>query len=462
MTHYDLVIIGTGSGNSLVTPDFNDKRVAVIEKGLFGGTCLNVGCIPTKMFVYAAEVATAIRGASRYGVDASLDQVRWADIRDRVFGRIDPIAAGGKNYRVSGGDAQNTTAYLGTATFTGPRELSVEVDGVTEQVTGDQVVIATGSYATVPPVVEASGVAYETSDTVMRLDALPASMVILGGGFIATEFAHVFSSLGVEVTIVNRGAQLLRKEDTEISEAFTQIAQDTWDVRLNRTVSTLASDDRGVHLTLDDGTTADGEVLLVATGRAPATADLGLDLAGVERHDDGRVRVDEFGRTNAEGVWSLGDASNAYQLKHVANAEARAIAHNLTHPDDLRELNHRHVPAGVFTHPQIASVGMTEEQAREAGHDVTVKTQAYGDTAYGWAMEDTTSLCKLVADRATGQLLGAHIMGPNATTVIQPVIQAMNFGLSAADMARGQYWIHPAMIEVLENALLGLDVPHGE
>lgn len=459
MTHYDLVIIGTGSGNSLVTPDFDDKRVAIIEKGVFGGTCLNVGCIPTKMFVYAAEVATTIRGASRYGVDATVDQVRWADIRDRVFGRIDPISAGGKEFRVSGGDTNNTTTYLGRATFTGPRALSVDVDGTPHEVTGDQVVIATGSHATVPALVRDAGVPYETSDTVMRMDTLPASMVILGGGFIAAEFAHVFASLGVRVTLVNRSAHLLRKEDTEISEAFTRIAQDTWDVRLERTVAQAAAGEDGVRLTLDDGSTAEGEVLLVATGRAPSTADLGLDLAGVEVHEDGRVRVDEFGRTNAEGVWALGDASNAFQLKHVANSEARTVAHNLVHPDDLRALNHRHIPAGVFTHPQIASVGLTEEQARSEGYDLAVKTQKYGDTAYGWAMEDTTSLCKIVADRASGQILGGHVMGPDATTIIQPVIQAMSFGLSAPEMARGQYWIHPAMSEVLENALLGLDLP---
>lgn len=457
MTHYDLVIIGTGSGNSLVTPDFDGKRVAVIERGIFGGTCLNVGCIPTKMFVYAAEVATTVRDSARYGVDATLDKVRWHDIRDRVFGRIDPISEGGKTFRVEG---PNTTAYLGQATFTGPRALEVDVDGTTHEVTGDQVVVATGSHATVLPVIAEAGVPYETSDTVMRIDELPETMVILGGGFIAAEFAYVFASLGVRVTVVQRGSRLLRHEDAEISEAFTRVAEQQWDVRLGRTVENASEQDGGVRLALDDGTSVDADLLLVATGRDPSTDGLGLDRAGVETEDDGLVRIDTYGRTSADGVWALGDAANAYQLKHVANHEARVIAHNLTHPDDLREIRYRAVPHGVFSHPQIAAVGLTEADARAGGYDVTAATRQYGDTAYGWAMEDTTGLCKLVADRATGLLLGATIMGPDATTVIQPVIQAMSFDLPATDMARAQYWIHPAMAEVLENALLGLDLPH--
>lgn len=454
MTHFDLAIIGTGSGNSLVTPDFDDKRVAVIEEGIFGGTCLNVGCIPTKMFVYAADVADQVRGAERYGVDAHLDGVRWRDIRDRVFGRIDPIAAGGKDYRVNG---PNTTAYLGHARFVGPKSLEVDVDGRTEQVTADQIVIATGAHAVIPDAIAESGVAFHTSDTIMRIDDLPASMVIVGGGFIAAEFAHVFSALGVEVKIVTRGPGLLRAEDDEISAAFTQVAAQQWQVHLNAVVTGAEATGNGVAVQLQGADSVDGELLLVATGRQPNTARLGLESAGVERHSDGRVQVDAHGRTSVDGVWSLGDASSEYQLKHVANHEARVVAHNLAHPDDLHAFDHRFVPAAVFTHPQIASVGLTEKQAREAGHDVTVKVQKFGDTAYGWAMEDTTSIFKVVADRRSRQLLGASVMGPEASMLIQPVVQALSFGLSAPEMARGQYWIHPALTEVIENALLGLD-----
>ena len=457
MAHYDLAIIGTGSGNSLVTPDFADKRVAVIEGGTFGGTCINVGCIPTKMFVYAAEVADAVRDAARYGVDATLEGVRWRDVRDRVFGRIDPISVGGLRYRQEG---PNTSAVLGHARFTGERELTVELAaGGTEVVTADQVVVAAGTRPVVPDVVAASGVPFHTSDTVMRIDELPRRMVVVGGGFIASEMAHVFSAFGVHVTVLARSRQLLRHLDTEISERFTDLAREQWDVRTGVEVASLEPLDGGafrVHLT--GGTCVEGDLLLVATGRRPNSDDLGAEAVGLRLHEDGRIVVDEHGRTNLPGVWALGDVSSPWQLKHVANAEARTVAHNLVHPDDLRRLPHAHVPSGVFSHPQVATVGLSEQDCVDAGVDHVTFVQRYGDTAYGWAMEDTTSVCKLVADPRSGRLLGAHLLGPHATSLVQPLVQAMATGSHVHDVARGQYWIHPALAEVVENALLGLEV----
>ena len=452
MAHFDLAIIGTGSGNSLVTPDFDGKRVAIIESGTFGGTCVNVGCIPTKMYVYAADVAGTITHAAKYGIDATLDGVRWPDIRDRIFGRIDPISESGKAYRVSG---PNTTAFLGRATFTGPTALRIDTG---DEITADQIVIAAGAHPSVPTAVSESGVPFHTSDTVMRLAELPKRLVILGSGFIAAEFAHVFSAFGSQVTVVARNNALLRQLDTEISARFTTIAQEQWDVRLNSSLTKVSGDESEVRLDFADGSHATGDVLLVATGRVANTADLGLDVAGIATREDGRVKVDAHGRTNVEGVWALGDVSSDYQLKHVANHEARVVAHNLAHPGDLRSFDHRYVPQAVFTSPQIASVGLTEEQLKAQGRSYVTKSQAYGDTAYGWAMEDTTGVCKVIADPATGELLGAHLMGYQASNLIAPLIQGMSFGQTVTEMARGQYWIHPALSEVVENALLGLEL----
>jgi mycothione reductase len=461
VAHFDLAIIGTGSGNSLVTPDFDGRRVAVIESGTFGGTCLNVGCIPTKMFVYAADVANTITHADKLGIDATLDGVRWRDIRDRVFGRVDPISDSGKDWRVNG---PNTTAFLGHATFTGPRQLRITkgtdagAEIKADEITADQIVIATGARPTVPVEVSESGVPYHTSDTVMRLDDLPKRLLILGSGFIAAEFAHVFSALGSQVTVVARSNALLRQLDTEISQRFTARAQAKWDVRLDTALAKVSGDEGEVRLDFADGSYVVGDVLLVATGRAPNTTHLGLDVAGIVTHEDGGVTVDAFGRTNVEGVWALGDVSSAHQLKHVANHEARVVAHNLAHPDALRSFDHRNVPSAIFTSPQIASVGLTEEQVKAQGIKYVTTSQEYGDTAYGWAMEDTTGVCKLIADPATGELLGAHLMGYQASNLIQPLIQGMSFGQTVQEMARGQYWIHPALSEVVENALLGLEL----
>jgi mycothione reductase len=455
---YDVTIIGSGSGNTILDHRFARKRAALCEQATFGGTCLNVGCIPTKMFVYAAEVANTVRRAARYGVDAHLDGVRWADIVSRVFGRVDPIADSGENFRRS---APNIDVY-GSHTRFGP----VQSDGryllrtdAGDEFTSEQVVIAVGSRPVIPPAILTSGVDYETSDTVMRIAELPEHLVIVGSGFIAAEFAHIFSALGVRITMVVRGGTLLRHYDQTICERFTRIASGKWDVRTHRNIVGAANSGSGVTLELDDGDTLDADMLLVATGRVSNADQIDAEQAGV-KVEDGRVVVDEYQRTSARGVFALGDVSSPYQLKHVANHEARVVYQNLLCDwDDTESLavtDHRYVPAAVFTDPQLATVGLTENQAIERGFNVSVKVQEYADVAYGWAMEDTTGVVKLIADRDTGRLLGAHIMGHEASMIIQPLIQGMSFGLTARQMARGQYWIHPALPEVIENALLGL------
>ncbi len=458
METYDLAIIGTGSGNSILDERFAGKRAAICEQGSFGGTCLNVGCIPTKMFVYAAEVASTIRHAARFGVDAHIDGVRWDDVVSRVFGRIDPISAGGEQYRRSAPDVDVYDRHTRFGPVQSDGRYLLRTDAG-EEFTSDTVVIAAGSRPSVPPAIAASGVTYHTSDTVMRIPEVPEHIVISGSGFIATEFAHVFSALGSRVTLVIRGERLLRSYDETISERFTRVAAQKWDLRTHRTVTGGRDSGRGVALDLDDGSTLDADLLLVATGRTPNADLLDAEQAGVDVAN-GRVVVDEYQRTSARGVFALGDVSSPYQLKHVANHEARVVQHNLLCDWDdtasMTRTDHRFVPAAVFTDPQLATVGLTEDEARAAGFTVSVKIQDYGGVAYGWAMEDTTGIVKLIADRDTGLLLGAHIMGYQASSIVQTLVQGMSFGLTARQMARGQYWIHPALPEVVENALLGV------
>ncbi|MFC3893539.1 mycothione reductase [Lentzea rhizosphaerae] len=454
MRHFDLVIIGTGSGNSIPNDAMAGWQIAILEKGTFGGTCLNVGCIPTKMFVHTADQAAAPQNAKKLGVDATLDAVHWPQIRDRIFNRIDPIAEGGRNWRAN--ENPNVTVYEGTATFEDAHTINT---GTGETITADRIVVAAGSRPTIPDIADLDTTGYHTSDTIMRLDELPESLIIVGSGFIASEFAHVFSSFGVKVTVIARSNLLLRHEDLEIAERFTDVAKQKWDVRLNRKTTRAEKTATGVKLHLEGpegAETVEAAQLLIATGRKPNTDLLDVRNAGIETHDDGRIKVDEYQRTSQPHILALGDISSDYQLKHVANHEAKVVQHNLLNPDDPIKSDHRFVPAAVFSSPQIASVGLTEEQAKEKGIRYVTASQAYASIAYGWAMEDTTGFAKLIADPATGQLLGAHIIGPQASTVIQPIIQAMSFGLDAKSMARGQYWIHPAMPELVENALLNL------
>ncbi len=464
MTHYDLVIIGTGSGNTIVNRRFADQKVAIVERGLFGGTCLNVGCIPTKMFVHTADLAAVPSVSSRYGVDTELTGVRWRDVRDRIFGRIDPIAAGGSEYRHHHADNANVTVYDGTGRFTGVKELTVDgKDGTTSTLTADQFVLATGSRPIVPFIPGLEEVGYHTSNTIMRLDEPPRRLGIIGSGFVAAEFAHVFSSYGVEVTLIARSNRLMRHEDAEIAERFTEIAQSKYDVRLDHdTVRAARRDDGSIALEMLSPQGVDELVVdevLVAVGRTPNSDTMNLDATGVEVDAEGRVVVDEYQQTTVDGIYALGDVTSPHQLKHVANHEARVVKHNLLNPTDRIKSDHRFVPHAVFSAPQIAAVGLTEEQAEERGIPYVVGRQQYADIAYGWAMEDTTGFAKILADPETGQIIGCHIIGPQASSVIQPVIQAMSFGLDAYSMARDQYWIHPAMSELIENALLKLKLP---
>lgn len=459
--HYDLIIVGTGSGNSIPSPAFDNTSIALVEEGRFGGTCLNVGCIPTKMFVLAADAARNIREAARLGIHGTYEGVDWQQIQQRVFAkRVDAIADGGEAYR-RGDETPNIDVYDQHATFIGPKTLRTGQGDQVVDITADQIIIAAGSRPMVPSFVTESGVRYYTNKDIMRVSELPKEMIILGGGFIATEFAHVFSSLGTKVHVIVRSGAMNRQSDPDISARFTEVASRDWDVRLNTSVEKLSEADGIVTAELSDGTSVSADAFLVATGRVPNGDLMDVAAAGIDMHDDGRIVVDEHGRTSAEGIWALGDVSSPHMLKHIANHEAKVVFHNVQHLDDLRSFDHRFVPSAVFSHPQIGQVGMCEPAARtwaeQNGTEITVKIQNIGDVAYGWALEDQDGFVKLIADKNSGRLLGAHFIGEQAATLVQQCIQMMYFDLDLRDVVTGQHWIHPALPEVIENAIYGLE-----
>jgi mycothione reductase len=446
--HHDLLIIGAGSGNSIIGPEHDDWDVAIAEPWDFGGTCMNRGCIPSKMFVHAADLALSARRGPALGVHTSFQAADWPAIRDRVFGRIDPIAAAGLEYRNS---LENVTVYRHSARFTGER--TVDLGGL--EVTADRIVIAAGARSLVPDVPGLADTPFSTSDDVMRLDELPDRLVILGGGFIAAEMAHVFDGLGSRVTIVHRGDLMLRGADEDVRRCITEAYVDRMDVRLETTVSRV-SHDGTYEILLSDGSTLQADQLLVATGRQPNGDRLEVHRAGITLDERGYIITDDQLRTGADGIWALGDVTNPRQLKHTANEEARIVAHNLADPTELQSVDRSVVPHAVFGHPQVGSVGHTEKELVDSGRPHIVATRRYADTAYGWAMEDSTGFAKVLADPDTRLLLGAHIVGPQAPTLVQQLIQGMATGLTVDQMARQQLYIHPAMPELVEQVLLDL------
>jgi len=446
---YDLIVIGAGSGNMLFTPELAGMKAAIIEPDRFGGTCLNRGCIPSKMLVVAADAALAVEESARLGVHTRLESVDWPAIRERVFGRIDPLHDRAVAYRRKSG----VDVYIEPARFTGPHQIQVG----DRTLTGEQIVVAAGSRPDIPAIPGLDRVDYHTSDTIMRIAEVPRSMAVIGGGFIAAEMGHVFAAFGAAVSIVQRGPRLLMAEDEAVSQRFTEQVADRFDLHLNTVVSSVAPSPTGVAVTVDGPagrTVLDVEVLLVATGRRPNTDRLDVAAAGLDVDAHGHLVTDDAYRTNVAGVWALGDATNHFQLKHMANAEMRVVTHNLAHPDDLRQLPTGLAPHAVFSHPQVAGVGLTEAQAVQRGIDHVVAVRDYSDTAYGWALEDNASFVKLIADPATRLLLGAHIIGPQAATLLQPLLQGMMLGQTVDQLGKDVLYVHPALTEVVEQALL--------
>ena len=424
-----------------------------VAEGPFGGTCLNAGCIPSKMLALTAEVADTIRDSDRLDVDARLHEIAWPEVQRRVFGRIDAAAEEGEEGRR---ESSFVTVYRGRAHFAGPRELLVETDAGAQRITADRVVVAAGGRPVVPPVVADSGLPFETSDTVMRLEKVPERLVVLGGGYIATELAHVLHSAGAAISVIEQQERLLAEQDESVSEAFTELMKPVWDLRLGRELTHAAGEAGELRLTLDDGSVLEADTLLVAVGRRPNSDGLSLEQAGIACDDAGLIEVDAQMRTSAAGVWALGDITPEPPLKHVANREAEVVAHNLLHPGRPRSMSYDAVPAAVFTNPQIAQVGLTEQEARRQGLRYVTGVHRYEDVAYGWALEDRQGFCKVLVERGSGRLIGAHLLGAQAAGLVQPLVAAMTFGLTAQELADRPLWIHPALTEVVENALRGL------
>jgi mycothione reductase len=457
---FDLIIIGGGSGNSIISRDFSHLSIALIDDGEhFGGTCLNAGCIPTKMFVHVADVAADARDAGHLGLRPATLAADWPAIRDRVFGRTDALSeAGFRNRDVK---IPNVTVFRESFAF---ESAHVLVGASGTRIRGSRIVIAAGSRPRVLDADYEPAEGIHDSDSIMRIDELPESMLIVGGGAVAVEFAHVFSALGVEVTQVARSGSLVSMMDPEIASRFTAIAETQWRVVTEATVESIVAVSastvpQGFQALLGTGETVVAQTVLIAIGRVPNTDTLAVRAAGFDLHEDGRLAVDEQQRVLAggepvPGIFGLGDVSSEWQLKHVANHQARVVQHNLLHPDDRIGGEPGPVPSAVFSRPQLAHFGLTEPEARSRFADVVVTTREYSSTAYGWALEDEGSACKLVVDARNGLILGAHLVGPEASILIQPLVFAASHDLSVRGLARSMYWPHPAASEVVENALI--------
>ncbi len=456
MQSFDIIVIGSGSGLEVsAAAAERGLNVAVVESGPFGGTCLNRGCIPSKMLVHVADLAQAISDSERFGIHASVEHVDWPRIVERTFHEIDEDSA---NILEGNRRAENITVFTGEARFTGHKRL--EVDGA--EIGAETVVIAAGTRPTAPDIPGLADVGYETTDTIMRIERLPPRLAILGGGFVAAELGHVFRSLGSEVTIITRGRTMLSNEDRDIAETMTRAYARRFTLLLESTLTAASRDGDVIRLEVGPSADRDGDVsqvecdaLLVATGRVPNTDRLAVAETGVETDARGYVRTNGRLETNVPGIWALGDIVGRWHLKHSANLEAAHVANNILEPDSPAEVDYHAMPWAIFGSPQIGGVGLTEYEARDQGRPYAVASYPYDRTAYGASIEDHDGFVKVLADPSTGEILGCHVIGYEASILVQEAVNLMRFRLPIDVIAQSIY-IHPALPEVMQSAFAGV------
>ncbi len=445
MKHYDLIAIGTGGANIVVDAAIKKGlRCAQIEKGKFGGTCLTRGCIPTKVLVTAADAIQEIKELPKIGVNVSPATMDWEKVSERVWEKIDE-SKGVKEYYES---KELVDVYAGVATFTGEKEITVFYsDGThSEPMTATNIVIGTGAHTNVPPLKGLNEVGFLSSESFFgnKYPKKPyRSITILGGGAIATEFAHIFNSAGTKVTLIQRSDLLVKKEEEIISKTLARLLEKAG-ITIHTNVNMIeVREEHGEKIIRiehkDTGKIEDisSEEILVATGISPAIEELHLENTKIEQFRGNWIKTNEFLETSVEGIYAIGDVNGQPALRHKANYEADILAHNLyvaTSPDEYRWARYDLVPMVTYTYPQIAHVGLTEKEAREKGYNVGTGINYYANTAKGFAMgydeeNQKDAFVKIVVDKDTNSILGIHVIGPQASILFQPYINLMNAGV---------------------------------
>ena len=437
---YDLVVIGAGSGGVRLARMASQAgaRVAIVESADLGGTCVNVGCVPKKLFVYGAHVREDIEDARGYGFDVSDDAIRfgWATLRDNKTSEIRRL---NDIYRRLIDNA-GVTLIEGTARIEDAG--TVRVDG--RAVTTERITIATGSQPVVPEIPGSEHAL--VSDHMFYLDSLPDTATVWGGGYIAVEFAGILAGLGVRTTLIYRGERFLRGFDGDIRNHVAQeMAGKGIDLRFNTNIESITKAGDGYELALSDGSTHGTGLVLAATGRVPRTSGLGLEAVGVETDEGGAIITDDQFRTSVPGIHALGDVIGTPQLTPVAIEQAMVMVDQL-YGTGLKSMDYTNIPTAVFCQPPIGTVGLTEEEAREAGHSVAIYRTSFRPMKHTLSGREEKALMKLVVDPDTDRVLGAHMVGPEAGEMMQGIAVALKAGATKTvfDATVG---IHPTSAE---------------
>lgn len=454
MKEYDVVIIGSGSGAIIASRALaQNQSVALIDKGPLGGTCLNLGCIPSKMLIYPADVITDIQNAQKLGITAEITHIDFHSIMERMR-RV--VKEGQEEMRVGIESTEELDFYETEASFTD--DYTLDVGGTT--ITGEKIFIVSGARPLIPPINGIHDVEYLTNETVLQLTELPESLLLIGGGYIAAEYGHFFAAMGSQVTIVQRGDRLIPSEEPEISHVLKQKMASRMDIVLNCEVVEVQKE--GEYYSVIGKDTSSGEKkkftaqkIMIAAGRKSNADILEVENTGVKTDKRGYITVNEYLETSKKNIWAFGDATGIQMFRHVANRDADIAWNNSQ--GEKTAVDYAAAPHAVFSHPQIASVGITQEAAQK-DHSILVGKAHYSDIAKGMAMMEEEGFAKAIVDRDEWTILGFHIIGPFAPILIQEVINAMATGGSLHPIGEGMH-IHPALPEVVVAALSRLRPP---
>jgi pyruvate/2-oxoglutarate dehydrogenase complex dihydrolipoamide dehydrogenase (E3) component len=451
MAKYDAIIIGTGqAGPSLARRmAARGQQVAIIERARFGGTCVNTGCTPTKALVASAYVAHLARRCAEYGVTIAgpvgIDMKRLKARKDSIAG------ASSKAVEASLRGTSNVTVIRGHASFVSAREVTV----AREVLTAERIFINVGGRPSVPPIPGLDRVAHLTSSSILDLDAVPRHLIVIGGSYVGLEFAQMYRRFGSEVTVIESAPRLIGREDPEISDSMCGIlrAEDIAVLVGARTIG-LTPGGAGIVATVEDASgrrTIEGSHLLIAAGRRPNTDDLGLDRAGIAADRHGYIQVDDTLCTNVAGIWALGECNGRGAFTHTAYNDSEIVGANLL-DGETRSTADRIPAYALFTDPPLGRAGLTETEARAAGHNVLVGTMPMEDVSRAYEKGETLGLMKIIVDGNTKAILGAAILGTGGDEAVHCVLDLMYARAPYTLLQRAMH-IHPTVAEFIPSLL---------
>lgn len=449
MKKYDIIVIGSGGGAKIVSPAARlGRKVAVIEKDKLGGTCLNRGCIPSKMLIHPADVALEIRGAHRFDIHNDPNfKVNFANLINRISHTVD---ADSDNIVAGYAKNPNITYYRGEARFVADKIVEVK----DEQLTAEKIFIAVGTRPAIPDIPGLAGTPFMTSTEALRNTELPRTMIIVGGGYIAVELGHAYGAFGTEVHFLVRRS-LLRKEDFQVAEEFTKVFAKQHSVHLGTIPKKVEYQNQQFTVTCQNANghesrlTADA--FLIASGIVPNTDTLNFKNTRIALAEKGFIKVDEYLQTTVPGVYSLGDCIGRHFYRHTVNFEGEYLFRTVVEQKDIAPIQYPPVPHAIFTHPQVAGVGKTEDELKQEGIDYVVGLNPYKKSAMGMALLSDHGFCKILIERKTRKILGAHIIGAEASDMIHMLIAFMSKDGTLTDLLNMIY-IHPALPEIVRNA----------